>query len=731
MSELNLVVDASQITAAERGQQRVKVAVQQSTGVKSQIVSVEGGSAKVRFDVDPKEAAAIAVGPADATDEDIFHLETLTASVSPNQWAAGQASLDLASLVISPNWWGGWLRWCRDFVITGRVVCADGSPVPGAEVRAYDLSFFWWWLSQSQVGLAATTDANGHFTIKFRWCCGWLPWWWWRLREWRLEPLLVEKINPILKINPTLKFPKPSPVPTLQFAQSLGATPVPPAAPPMTRGTRLPSISVRQPLSGLSAVGAGALRAKPIDPTVIPTLRDGLLSKLPHVPELERLRIWPWYPWAPWTDCTPDIIFRATQDCGNGVKVILSENVFQTRWDIPTNLNVNLVAKDACCIPQQPPPPPGDCVVLTGICGDPGITLLNIGRTGVTAGYASPGSADQPFSETLTMVGQFGSAAQADYYEVEIATHSDLPHAAGDWSPVPATILLDFSRNYFDATQPPGPLQFPPPVPFLVKTFGTRHVYESRHHYEVNHPPANWGNAFSGRAWYENVNELVYLQSLNTLADGAYDFRIVGYQALSGGPDPGPDPTTRKVMDGCGNNPDNNLFVLRFDNRTPFVPIPGTVHLPTSEPDCGITNVKIGGTSVGACKTQQLLQGQPLEVDFFVTDPDGHLSYYELTAEHGLGASKNLLSTAEVGTLTLTGAGSAKAGPTYADAITQGAVRPSWPGGSITLVVNDASRVFTETCCYLIRLTVWKRNIANCGSPAYYNQFHYTFTVIV
>jgi hypothetical protein len=47
------------------------------------------------------------------------------------------------------------------------------------------------------------------------------------------------------------------------------------------------------------------------------------------------------------------------------------------------------------------------------------------------------------------------------------------------------------------------------------------------------------------------------------------------------------------------------------------------------------------------------------------------------------------------------------------------------------LHINDASKVFTETCCYLIRLTVWKRNIVNCSYPIYYNQYHYTFTVIV
>ena len=253
------------------------------------------------------------------------------------------------------------------------------------------------------------------------------------------------------------------------------------------------------------------------------------------------------------------------------------------------------------------------------------------------------------FLRRCTLVGQFGTASQADYYEVEYT-----PHGTAAWTPLPSSALLDFNRSYFDATLPIG-FQYPPAVPFPVKTFGTKHVYESRHHYEVNHPPANWGSPLTGRAWYQNVNELAYIETANTIVDGTYDFRIVGYRALGGGGvNPGPDESTRKVIDGCGGSADNNLLVLRLDNRTPFSPVAGTVHLPTSEPDCGITHVRIGGVNVGACGFQQLQHGTPLEIEFFATDPDGHLDHYELVAEHGLGATANLLNAAEVGAFTLT-----------------------------------------------------------------------------
>ncbi|HCX29318.1 MAG TPA: hypothetical protein DHU55_06025, partial [Blastocatellia bacterium] len=88
-----------------------------------------------------------------------------------------------------------------------------------------------------------------------------------------------------------------------------------------------------------------------IDPSALASLRDKLVARLPAAPELERLRLWPWWPWEPWWDCTPDIIFKVTQDCVEPNKVIVDENVWQTRWDIPTNLNVTLTATDACCIP--------------------------------------------------------------------------------------------------------------------------------------------------------------------------------------------------------------------------------------------------------------------------------------------------------------------------------------------------------------------------------------------
>ena len=171
MSLLVIPIDASQIPDKERGQQSVKVAVRQGGKVYSQEVPLREGRSEVRLEVNPEQPISYAVGGSEVPDEDLFNVRTITGTVSPRQWL-GKNELSVSPLIITPYWWRYWLRWCRDFTIEGTVVCADGSPVPGAEVRAYDVDFLWWWSSVIPVGPSAVTDANGNFQIKFRWCCG-------------------------------------------------------------------------------------------------------------------------------------------------------------------------------------------------------------------------------------------------------------------------------------------------------------------------------------------------------------------------------------------------------------------------------------------------------------------------------------------------------------------------------------------------------------------------------
>jgi len=699
MSRLIVPLDASQISDSDRGKQKVKVAVRAGGQTQSQVISVESGKTQVQLDVDPKQHLDIAVGPATASDEDIFRLRTLTASVSPRQWE--KDSLTLSPIAISAIYWRWWWFWCRDFTITGQVVCADGSPVPGAEVSAFDVDFWWWWSSVNQVGSTAITDASGNFTISFRWCCGWWPWWWWELRYWRLDPILVERLYPVLKLHPELELREPSPTPTLDL------------------------VSLKPQASASGALTKASLSSSSaVTPELISASREKLRAALPYIEEFERLRIWPWFCWYPWFDCAPDIIFKVTQNCGAVQNVIVDENIFQTRWDIPTNLNVTLTANSlACCIQTPPPPPEGNCVLMTEVCGIPVIDIGGNAGTPGPVGFAYPNNRDRPFSESIALYGQFGSSAQADYYSIQFK-----PNSGSTWNDVPVAAVSGFNRLYFDAT-------LPWPTNWIYVFFNpTAGVYESREHYESTTNPGPWGSP-SGRSWIGDRDELAVIQTSGFFADGPYDFRVIGYKALAGG---GADLATAFVLPGCGVEPNaNNQVTLFLDNRVASATT-GSVHINTTEPDCGITAVRLGASTVAPCGAERLKPGTPLEIDFFISDPDGHLDSYSLVVKYGLSSEKNLLSTADVGTFSYIAGAGVSVGPDYSNAVTpslnppESAARPIWNGGNITLHIDNAANVFPITCCYLIELTVWKRNIVSCsGNLSYYNQSHYSFTVTV
>jgi hypothetical protein len=715
MPTIIVPIDASQIPAANRGAQSIKVAVQDATGIKSQTLKVTDGKAQATLDFDGKSTASVAVGPANSADADLFRRQTLTATVSAAS-LAGKPSITLPPFVITTQWWGIWLLWCRQFTIQGQLKGTNGNPVPNAQVKAFNVDYFWWWSSSMQVGPTATTDANGHFTITFEWCCYWLAIWWWALRAWRLDPVLLGKVLPILKLNPGLKFSPPTPETTLSFTQALRPLPV------AVTGRATPTPSPIVP-------------AVKLDPTTISALGTQLQKVLPPVPELEKLRLWPWFPWTPWNDCGPNIIFSATQNCGGAqTNVIVDESVFQARLDIPTNYNVTLVANaDACTLSTGQGNPQGDCFAFTEVCTIPA-SQIAIGGTAL-AGYAYPGSADRPFSEVINLYGLFGNTAQADYYQIQYRPYNAMPTAA--WQPVPAGALNTVQLGYFDSTQ-----TFPhnwfyvdfPATPAMASDVGLVNVYEGLAHYEATHPPNNWGNVGSGRTWFYNIDWMASIQTSGFFADGAYEFQVVGFtqgatelQVAHNG----------NAIPGCGAAGNNDLVVV-VDNRVATA-ISGSVHIDTTEPACSIASIKINTTTVNKCSVVSVSKGQPFEIQFVVTDepigtdPNGHLDSYQISVQWGEGQVSYPLGLVNGTTNTLTADAGNFPGPTYAQAKAQGAAAPSWKGGTMTLHIADATSVFPETCAYLITVTAWKRNIVNCryDENVYYNEDTYSFTVNV
>ena len=74
----------------------------------------------------------------------------------------------------------------------------------------------------------------------------------------------------------------------------------------------------------------------------------------------------------------------------------------------------------------------------------------------------------------------------------------------------------------------------------------------------------------------------------------------------------------------------------------------------------------------------------------------------------------------------------AQVGPSYPQALTQGAVRPQWAGGGMRLHIPDLRQVITRSCCYQIELRVYKRAIVSCNDSLPYRDFtFYSVTLTV
>jgi hypothetical protein len=740
---LQVPLDASGVEGF-KPDQPVKVVAQYAEGkTAEETVKLDAkgkGTATFTFDQDPG-AVHLVVGPGDASIEEMLGMQTIGFDLPAVQWQ-GRKELAIPPITISPFYWDWWRRWCRTFTIHGRLLCPDGSPVPGALVCAYDIDMWWWWSSKQQVG-CDTTDAFGNFTIQFRWCCGWWPWWWWLNRVWRLEPILAERIMPVIRRELKLrKLPLPSPKPDLSIFEEL-LTDGPVIQSPRTSGLTGANTAMR----ALADVrGEDLEKVVPsINPGALESLQKRLQERLPVIPELERLRLWPWWPWAPWWDCTPDIIFRAIQNCTGEEKVIVDESVFSTRWDIPTTLNVSLVANsEACCI-HNPPPPRGNCVIVTAACDIPVNNIGgNPGAPPAPEGFVNPGLVaalgDRPFAGVVPISGLFGGTANVDYYEFEWATAP-----AGPWNAMPPLAAGNFPRQFWGPALPAGPVGFHY-APFTFTPISGRNVIESREHFEANNGAGTWGLT---RWWTYNRDALMVWLTENNFADGTYYLHVRGWTRPGyTGP-----LTNSRILPLCDTE-EAELLVLTLDNRVapgpasghPLGPVhpcgSGTVHTCTTEPDTDFLQVRINGNPAEACANVDATGGGTLDIDFLAHDPDGHLAYYTLQATYGDNLVVDLLAAPGVVLTPGSPAGmvpaAAQVGPTYADALTlpQTATSPIWVGGTINLHIPDLRNVFRETCCYQLELRAYKRTIVSCNgdvtsSSAYSNLSEYSLTVVV
>lgn len=710
--------------------------------VEARVVFDESGEGRavLRFDDAPGQLRVV-LGPENATTEQLRGLQTIAIDVPSRRWGGGH-ELELGPIVISPYYWLWWWRWCQNYKITGRVVCADGSPVPGATVCAYDIDAWWWWWSKDQVG-CAVTDVNGAFEIDFTRCCGWWPWWWWENRVWLLEPELAQRIGALLRDNPRFRrVPMPSPRPSLAVFNQL-----------LTKS----SAGLRPGPQALAGPPKRAAAGRALDPSDLEALRTELLAALPASTEFQQLRLWPWWPWSPWWDCGADVIFQVTQTCSGQTVTIVNETISQTRWDIPTSLNVTLVANDqACCVAScvNFDCPQGDCLLPSDVCldnvgsiggnlGAPAIVLPNptnfIGLLNPGLGASLNYSADRPYAGSPWLE---GSCGDVDYYELlywdaglaSPTTPLPPPPAAIPYAPIASGAFGGFNRQVFIS---PNWVT----VPFPVNSYSdgtTNHlVIETMAHYEFNHGPQLWDLATFGL--------LTILNTLNTLPNGTYFLQFRGWTR----PGYSGNLTNPRILPACGTDGTLNWFAITIDNQSvtaaPTDPNGlncglGTVHLCTGQPETAILQVAIqhqdGSTTlIGPCANVSIVSTDQLVIDFAAFDPDGYLANYTLALDYGPSLTVDLLSLGA----TLSPSPipppwcptAAQVGPDYGKALGQGAAPPWWTGGAIRLTV-PATEAFPEVpCAYLLQLYAHKRTITSCDHSFWsqYNLSEQTFSV--
>ena len=640
-----------------------------------------------------------------------------------------EMSVNVGTLTVASALYLCWIYCCRTYTIRGRVVCRQWSydprrhlwffcdnPVPGAKVYIYDVNCFFIWCSRRLIG-TATTDINGNFVFTFRWCC--FRWYPWLDTNWVIDENIYRRVSEVLT------------------AANLPVPPVPPGPGPdpaifnalLDRAPSLNDFSRR----ALTASEAG--NPARLDNSLS---REALLSVLPASPELEALHVWPWWPW---NDCDPDIVFEATQFCRDRFEVIYSETNSQARWNIPTTLNATLIANEkACCLPRCHEPACPDCLVFSWICN--GIPTDKIGNAAGPAdlrGYAyTDVSADLPFTRSLQIRGDLGSGI--DYYKVQYR------YNGGAWTDLPVPAFQGFPISYFVpfhfvAVPPPG---FTP----VLKDGQT--VIISRQHYAL----LNGTPTFGGQVDWNDFDTLFYFDTLAPgILDGLYELQLVGYTA-----DAGDHLTNERAVPICGGVSPETLFI-RVDNRhsihppsTPTHPCGGSSnHICTLEPDCYIRSICMNeGRSdmvcISACDIIHMKQDDTLTIHFSVTCPpnanDGHLGGYKLEAEYGVSQLLTLgtapamspcptLLTAPRGTFEADP--TIQIGPTYLEALAQGATRPHWFGGDYKVTLRGCD--FPESCAYDFRLCAWKRTTTGCTTSACdnldYNRFEITLTILL
>src|SRR5260370_8312272 len=174
-------------------------------------------------------------------------------------------------------------------------------------------------------------------------------------------------------------------------------------------------------------------------------------------------------------------------------------------------------------------------------------------------GLFDPGVQDRPFAGAVELFGVFGDSVNVDYYEFEYSTVGQ----NGRYVRLPLAAAGGFSRQHLVVL--PGPIFTWPAIPFPVTQISdgvqNHNVIETIAHYEANNGVQVWDSI--------THDLLIVFDTLNTLSNGTYWLRLVGYQRLGyiG------NLSNQQILPVCDPNAQDpkvaNWWVVTIDNQAP------------------------------------------------------------------------------------------------------------------------------------------------------------------
>ena len=384
----------------------------------------------------------------------------------------------------------------------------------------------------------------------------------------------------------------------------------------------------------------------------------------------------------------------------------------------------------ACCAFSCDDPaqcPEGNCIVPTDICNiNVGSVGGNVGNSASQTGLFDPGVQDRPFAGGVDLFGVFGDSVNVDYYEFEYSTAGQ----SGPYTPLPLAAAGGFSRQHLVVL--PGPIFTWPAIPFPVTQISdgvqNHNVIETIAHYEANNGVKVW-DSFTH-------DLLIIFNTLNTLPNGTYWLRLVGYQrpgytgnlsqprGLAGVRSQPAGSQGGQLVGGYHRQPG----ARQHRSQRPAVRV-APLHRSAHRGHHAGGDRALRVEELRSSRDATAFASSPtdlLQIDFAAYDPDAFLQSYSMELLYGLDLSIDLLNSGLFTSWSLAASpmapvwapGAAQVGPGYAAALAEGATSPAWSGGSIRLTVN-ASSAFPVTCAYLLTLNVYKRPIVNCDGINY------------